>query len=641
MKNVILGTAGHVDHGKTALIGALTGIDTDRLAEEKKRGITIELGFAHLDFDDGLQVGIVDVPGHEKFIKNMLAGAGGIDLGMLVVAANEGVMPQTVEHLDILKLLGIKDGLVVITKTDLVDEEWLELVRDDIAELVKGSFLENKPVVAVSSYTGQGIEELKKELHELVEKSDDKNLKIPFRLPVDRVFPVDGFGTVVTGTLIEGGVSVGDVAEIFPSGLTAKVRSLQVHGRDVGTAGAGQRVAINLAGIKMDEIARGDVVAKPGSIHDSMMLDAALEVLPDSRRTVKNGSVVHLYHGARVLLAKVVLLDRDELRAGEKCYAQLRLTEPLAAKSGDRFVIRFYSPLETIGGGVILDADPAKHRRNQKKVLEALRIRESGSVETRVVQTLAEQQIAMPDAAKLARLMNVQPAELEQEIPELISRGLVIETLPGRYAAPAVLDSLWESCEKLLGDYHRDNPLHDGMKLAMLRQKLFKKGGAAECDAVLRSFEAEGKIRIAGGRAALSGFEVHLSKRQKAIKEKLLKTYAEAGIEVPSTDDVTGSFGAQERDDARKVLESLVDSGELVMLTPQLILHKQAYDYALSVMLKHYSENAELTLAQFRDLLNTSRKYSQAILEYWDNNKITRKDGDIRWLMAKNLLPKG
>ncbi len=638
MKNVILGTAGHVDHGKTALIGALTGIDTDRLIEEKKRGITIELGFAHLDFDDGLQVGIVDVPGHEKFIKNMLAGAGGIDLGMLVVAANEGVMPQTVEHLNILSLLGLKDGLVVITKKDMVDDEWIELVQEDVMGLVEGTFLEGKPVIPVSSHTGEGIDELKKLLHELVTSAEDKNLKIPFRLPVDRVFPVEGFGTVVTGTLIEGGIAVGDIAEVLPSGLTAKVRSLQVHGKSVETAGAGQRVAINLAGIKMDEIQRGDIVVKENSMRCSMMLDVRLEVLPDSKRTIKNGSVVHLYHGSRVMLAKAVLLDREELKAGEHCFAQLRLTETIAAKTGDRFVIRFYSPVETIGGGIILDNDPPKHRRKQKSVLEALKIRESGSVEKRIVQAVAEQQIAMPDVAKLAKLLNMQPSALEPEMPQLISRGMLVETMPGRYIAPEILDKLWAECEPLLAEYHKANPLHAGMKLAQLRQKLFKRGGANECDAVLRSFVIEEKIRIEGDKVCLYDFTVKFSKRQSAIREKLLKTYLDAGIDAPSVDDVVASFPGQERDDTKKVLESLYASGDLVMLTSQIYYHKEAYDYVLGVVLKHFSENNELTLAQLRDLLGTSRKYAQAILEYYDNQKITRRDGDIRWLMARNLL---
>ncbi len=636
MKNVILGTAGHVDHGKTALIRALTGIDTDRLAEEKKRGITIELGFAHLDFDDGLQVGIVDVPGHEKFIKNMLAGAGGIDLGMLVIAANEGVMPQTVEHLNILRLLGIHDGLVVITKKDLVDDEWLELVKDDAASLVKGTFLENKPVLAVSAYTGEGLDELKAELHRLVMEADEKNMKIPFRLPVDRVFPVEGFGTVVTGTLIEGGIQVGDTAEILPKGIKSKVRSLQVHGKDVSSAGAGQRVAINLAGVKKDEIERGDVVAKPGSIRTSMMLDVRLDVLPNSKRNIKNESVLHLYHGARVMLAKAILLDRDSLGSGESGYAQLRLTEPIAAKSGDRFVLRFLSPLETIGGGVILDDLPAKHKRHVRSVIEALEVKESGSADKKIIQAVTEQGISMPDAAQLAALLHIVDIhELEQELAALVSRGMLVEALPGRYISPSVLDIYWTACEAILSDYHKANPLHSGIRIPMLRQRLFKKGGQAECDAVLKAFASEEKLKFVADRAALFNFKVVFTKRQRAIEAKLLSSYSAAGVDVPNADDVIAEFPPNERDDARKVLESLTSSGALIMLTPQILLHKDVYDQVWQKVLEYFQENEALTLAQLRDMLGTTRKYAMAILEYYDRNRITRYDGEARRLIIK------
>ena len=300
MNHVIIGTAGHVDHGKTLLIKALTGIETDRLQEEKKRGITIELGFAHLDWEDGTQAGIVDVPGHEKFIKNMLAGAGGIDLAMLIVAADDGFMPQTLEHLDILTLLGIKDGCVVITKSDVVDPEWLEMMKEEIVGRTEGTFLEGKPVFCVSAYTGQGIPELKQALHDMVQRASVKNLRVPFRLPVDRVFSVDGFGTVVTGTLIEGSMHEGDLAEMIPSGAATRIRNLQVHGKDVETAYAGQRVAVNLAGLKKADIQRGDAVAKPGSVRTSRMLDVRLQNLRGSRRVIQNDSQVHLYHTSQV-----------------------------------------------------------------------------------------------------------------------------------------------------------------------------------------------------------------------------------------------------------------------------------------------------------------------------------------------------
>ncbi|MBQ2911755.1 MAG: selenocysteine-specific translation elongation factor, partial [Clostridia bacterium] len=350
--NIIIGTAGHVDHGKTSLIKALTGIETDRLREEKKRGITIELGFAYIDLPQGLRAGIIDVPGHEKFIKNMLAGAGGIDIALLIVAADEGVMPQTEEHLEILSLLDIRKGVIALTKTDMVDEEWLEMMKEEVAEKMHGTFMEDAKIIPVSSYTGDGIPELQAELAKLAGECEPKNETIPFRIPVDRVFSVDGFGTVITGTLIEGVVKEGDTVTIYPDKIESKVRGIQVHSQPVKQAYPGQRVAVNLAGVHKSELERGDIIAAQDSMDTSMMLDALLKVTADTERHIKNGSRLHFYHGSREILCKVVLLDKDELIKGEQAYAQIRLEENVSLKAGDRFVVRFYSPLETVGGGV-------------------------------------------------------------------------------------------------------------------------------------------------------------------------------------------------------------------------------------------------------------------------------------------------
>ena len=630
MKHVIIGTAGHVDHGKTLLVKALTGIDTDRLQEEKKRGITIELGFAHLDWEDGTQAGIVDVPGHEKFIKNMLAGAGGIDLAMLVVAADEGFMPQTVEHLGILSLLGIREGLVVITKADTVDPEWVDMIREDVKEQVRGTFLEDKPIMAVSAYTGEGIPELREHLKKLVQQTGEKSLRTPFRLPVDRVFSVEGFGTVVTGTLIEGSMSEDEMAELVPSGLTAKIRNLQVHGKDVTTAYAGQRVAVNLAGLKKSDIQRGDAVAKPGTVHVGQMLDVRLQNLKDSQRVILNGSQVHFYHGSSVLLAKVVLLDRDKLEPGDSCYAQVRFTDSIAAKAGDRFVIRFYSPLETIGGGVVLEDAPLRHKRGDRAVLEALKIKESGSGDQKVIQTVAEEGITLPDCKKLAARLAMDEGELQHELEQLVSRGKALEILPGRYLASSVLDKQWDNCQKLLADYHGKNPLHAGMRLAELRQKLFPKTDLPVADGILRELQAEGKIKRVADRYALQEFEVKLTKRQNAIKDKLMKIYRDAGLEAPSTDEVWPMFQPKEKDEAKQVLESLVSGGQLVMLSPQIVVHQDVYAALLGALKEWFAGHETITLAEYRDVMNTSRKYSQAALEYFDRNHITKKEGDFR-----------
>ena len=630
MKHVIIGTAGHVDHGKTLLVKALTGIDTDRLVEEKKRGITIDLGFAHLDFDDGTQAGLVDVPGHEKFIKNMLAGAGGIDLAMLVVAADEGFMPQTVEHLGILSLLGIQEGLVVITKADMVDPEWVEMIAEDVRERVKGTFLEGKPVMPVSAYTGQGIPELRQHLHGLVKSAAEKNLRTPFRLPIDRVFSVDGFGTVVTGTLIEGSVRKDEMAELVPSGLRAKVRSIQVHGKDADTACAGQRVAINLAGLKKTDVQRGDTVARPDTVKISRMLDVRLQNLKNSQRTILTQSQVHFYHGSSVMLAKVVLLDRESLLPGDSCYAQLRLTEPLASKRGDRFVIRFYSPLETIGGGVILDEAPLRHKAGDKAVLEALAIRESGSGNQKLLQTVAGFGYGLPTAQELCGELNLEEEDLRAQLEELVALGKVLELLPARYLAASVLDQAWEGCRKLLEAYHAANPLHAGMKLAELRQKLLPGTELAVADGVLAELAAEGRIKRVADRYAMAEFTVHFTKRQNAIRDKLLQTYRKADLEVPGVDEIYPMFLPKEKEDCKQVLESLISSGQLVMLTPQLYYHQQTFDRVLAQTRAFFAEKEELTLAEFRDMLGTSRKYALAVLEYYDRNKMTKKDGDIR-----------
>ena len=632
MKHVIIGTAGHVDHGKTLLIKALTGIDTDRLIEEKKRGITIELGFAHLDWPDGTQAGIVDVPGHEKFIKNMLAGAGGIDLALLVIAADDGIMPQTIEHLDILTLLGIKDGLIVITKADLVDPEWLELMQEEITDRVQGTFLEGKPIVTVSAYTGQGIPELKEMLRGLVQKAEEKSLRIPFRLPIDRVFSVDGFGTVVTGTLIEGSINEGDPTQLVPSGIQTRIRNLQVHGKNVTTAYAGQRVAINLAGLKKDDIRRGDTLAKPDSVRISRMLDVRLQNLKNSGRIIKNDSLVHLFHGAAELLAKVVLFGQDTLKPGESCYAQLRLTDPIASKNGDRFVIRFFSPLETIGGGVILDDQPRRHKRSDPNIQNVLNIKESGSRDDLTIQILREFGTRLPTAAQLMGKLQREEADIQDELDLLCSRGYALQPLQGRYAAASAIDKVWQDCEELMLFYHKQNPLQAGIKEAELRQKLFKGMDQTCADALIAVLYREGKLKKVSDRYALSDFTITLTKRQRSIREKLLKVYTTAGIETPITEHIMETFPTSERPEAWQVLEGLISSGDLVLLTPQICLYKDTYAAILATAKTHFQSSDSLTLAQLRDLLQTSRKYSQAIIEYFDKLHITKKDGDIHYL---------
>ena len=630
MKHVVIGTAGHVDHGKTALVRALTGVDTDRLAEEKRRGLTIELGFARLDFPDGSCAGVVDVPGHEKFIKTMLAGAGGIDLAMLVVAADEGFMPQTVEHLNILSLLGVRRGVVVLTKCDLADADWLAMARAELAARVKGTFLENAPVVETSAATGQGIEDLREMLHALVRQTREKSARVPFRLPIDRVFSVDGFGTVVTGTLIEGALHVGGEAELLPSGTRSRVRNLQVHGENTAIAVAGQRVAVNLAGIKKTDVIRGDTLAEPDSVRVSRLLDVRLSCLRDSERTVENGSRVHFCHGTAARLAKVVLLDRDALAPGESAYAQLRFTEDVAAKCGDRFVIRFYSPLETIGGGIILDDAPARHKRNDAAVLSALAVRENGSGAERVLQALTALDTALPSAAQLAACLGMEETRLAPELDALLARGEAAAPLPGRFIASAVLDALWARCEALLTDYHAKNPLHAGIRAAELRQRLFHTVEPERADALLALFVREGKLRFAAERYALADFTVRYTRRQTALRAELLALYRAADLRPERTDRVLARFDAKDRAEAERVLESLLTGGELIALAPRLCLHREVYVCACALVRAYFADHETLTLAAFRDLLGTSRDSALLVLECLDRNDRTRREGDLR-----------
>ena len=466
----------------------------------------------------------------------------------------------------------------------------------------------------------------------MVQRASIKNLRVPFRLPVDRVFSVDGFGTVVTGTLIEGTMHEGDLAELIPGGADTRIRNLQVHGKDVDTAYAGQRVAVNLAGLKKTDIKRGDAVAKPGSVRTSRMLDVRLQNLRGSKRVIQNDTQVHLYHTSQVQLAKVVLLDRDALNPGESCYAQLRMAEPISTKSGDRFVIRFYSPLETIGGGVILDDSPARHKRFQQPVLDALKIKETGSGGDRVIQILAEFGNTLPTAAQLAAKLRMEEEDVAQALRELCAHGRAVEPLEGRFAAASAMDKTWDVCREILSGYHKVNPLHAGMKEAEVRQKCFKAVDQTVADALLNALRQEGKLRRVSERYALSDFQIKLTKRQNAIKEKLLQTYKKADLETPATDDVLAGFPQNEKVDAKQVLESLVTGGELVMLTPQICWHKDTYARVCDVVKAHFAEHETLILGELRDILGTSRKYAMAVLEYYDKNRITKKDGDVRRL---------
>jgi len=629
MKYIIIGTAGHVDHGKTALVKALTGIETDRLVEEKRRGVTIEPGFAYLDFEDGTRAGIIDVPGHERFIRNMLAGAGGVDLAMLVVAADEGVMPQTREHLGILTQLGIKNGLVVITKTDKAETDWLELVIDDISELVAGTFLEGKSYAQVSAHSGSGLQELKSALRKIIDETAEKDTDVPFRLPVDRVFPVDGFGTVVTGTLIEGSVKTGDTAEIQPSGEKAPVRNIQIHGENSEVAYAGQRTAISLAGVKRGEIKRGDVISAEGLLNVTNVIDVKLNVLPDSQRTIKNNAELHLYHGARTMLVKAFLLDKNEISSGESCYARLKLKEALPCKRGDRFVVRFFSPVETIGGGIILDSLPENRISRNEKTMEALRIREKGDIEE--IAGLAAYELGGVFTIKdLCKRADIEIVACNKAVDTLLVNNIIAKLSKEKFISGKVLEKCGKESGELLNEYHKKNPLKTGINIAELRQKLMPETETQEANAVLSTLENRGYIKIANNTVSLPDFMIKYTDEQIKIKEKLISEFILSGYDVKTPEELSGIFSKNEKSVFEQIFESMLTNGDLVMLSKQIYWLKSDYEKAISCIKDHFEKNDEITLAQCRDILGTSRKYALALLEHLDGRQVTKLQGDAR-----------
>lgn len=631
MKNIIIGTAGHVDHGKTRLIKALSGIDTDRLEEEKKRGITIELGFAHIPNDAGYNIGVIDVPGHEKFIKNMLAGIGGIDFVLFVVAADEGIMPQTREHFEILQALGIDDGIIAITKTDMVDEEWLELVQEDIRDYVEGSFLEGKPMIPVSAKSGENIDLLKEEIIRKCDR-ESKRIEAPemFRLPVDRVFTKSGFGTVVTGTLMDGTCSLNDEVHVFPEETPAKIRGIQTYGNDVEQAVAGQRTAINLSGVRKEDIRRGDVIAAKGAVSVTGMLDVKLKIFDSSERMVLNNSRVHLYCGSKEVLTKVILMDRDALSAGEEAYVQFRLEEPIAVRRGDRFIIRFYSPIITIGGGQILDAVPEKHKRNRENVLEGFRMLESGNISDIFVLKTGGHKFYSKEL--LLQELGMLPETGNREIERCIEEGKLVELEDGTILAASKFQMMTDRLIQLLQEYHESNPLAEGMPKQELQSRLRDTWHIQEDKIILGAVHRLmnlGTLTDCGKTVSMQGFEAVLTPEQEKLKERIAGIYKDAGIEIPKNDEI------YVLDSDKRVINAIFDrlykEGVLVKVDPSYNISQEGWNRVAAAARTAGAEGS-FVLADFRDTLNTSRKYASVYLAALDRAGITVFDGERRRL---------
>lgn len=638
MQNVIVGTAGHVDHGKTCLIKALTGTDTDRLKEEQKRGITIELGFANLPNDAGIHIGIIDVPGHEKFVKNMLAGIGGIDLVLLVIALDEGVMPQTVEHFEILKMLHIKQGIVVFTKADLVDEDWAELVNDDVDNLVKGTFMEKAGRIQVSAYTGKNIDVLKQMIVDKVRAAGGRRQeKELFRLPIDRVFTMEGFGTVVTGTLLEGCCQVGQEVELYPTERTVKIREIQTHGHRVDMAYAGQRTALNLVNIKKDEINRGEVLAAQDSLLKSQFIDAKVQLFSSTDRELRNGDRVHINYGSAQAICKAVLLDKDVLSAGEEAYVQFRFDEPVAVRRNDRFIIRFYSPTITFGGGIVLEAEALKHKRNHEEVIDSLHIKELGTDLEVLELELKEESRYFPVPKILAAKLNWTNQETEDQLEVLVKGKKAIRLSDGSYIHKYYWNEITQYGIELLNQFHKENPISDGMEKEEFKSRIldnFRIQESKRADVLLNEMIKRSITVTIGSAIAAAGFNAEYSHEIKGMLKEIEDTYLMAGYEIPATDDVINKF--KDKKLAKQIVNDLVKKGALVKINPGAMIHRDNWEKAMGLLEKYFEDHPTISLRDYRDLLGTSRKYAVLFLEYCDQQKITRKQDDVRTLVQKS-----
>jgi selenocysteine-specific elongation factor len=634
MQHIIIGTAGHIDHGKTTLIKALTGRETDTLKEEKDRGISINLGFTYFDLPSGKRAGIVDVPGHERFVKNMLAGIGGIDIVILVVAADEGVMPQTREHLNILELLDIKKGIIAVTKKDTVDEEWLKMIMDDIKKEVSSTFLKSAPMIAVSSITGAGMDELTRVMDEISTQVEEKDTVTDFRIPVDRVFTVSGFGTVITGTLISGNIKEGDACEIYTNGVKTKIRGIQVHEKSVKEAFAGQRVAINLANVKTEEVDRGNVVAKPGIMESSLMIDCRLKYLKDAPRPLNNRDRVRIYHGTSEILGRVVILDKELVNPGESALIQIRLESPLAVRRGDKYVIRSYSPMVTIGGGTILDPNASKHKIFDNRVIEQLLLKEKGDPADVVEQAINNNSSVFPKKDEIIKLSGKGIADIDNIIMGLVNKGKIVEIFfsdGNIYVHKNYIESIKLKSLNLLEDFHKSNPLKTGMLKEEFKNKIFGKGIKQKLYDKLIEVLNHDTIDSSTNYISKKGFEIRFDRRQEEIKAKIHNTFKEAGYQTPKPEDVLKGFGREEKA-AKMVFDALVDMDALIKINDEIFIANENIEKAKLLIKDLITKNGSITAGEFRDSVGASRKYAVPILEYFDSIKLTKRLEDKRIL---------
>jgi selenocysteine-specific elongation factor len=637
MHSIVIGTAGHIDHGKSALVQALTGKDPDRLPEEKRRGITIDLGFADLDLGEA-RVGFVDVPGHERFVKNMLAGVHGIDAVALVIAADEGVMPQTREHFDICRLLDVRQGLVVLTKTDLVEDELLSLVRAEAEELVEGSFLEGAPILAVSARTGAGLEEFRTALREIAKNAPPRSSDYVARLPIDRSFTMKGFGAVVTGTLVSGEIAVGDELELLPSGSRVRARGVQVHGASIPRARAGQRTAVNLAGADSAQIERGMVLAPVGRLQPTQIIDVRLSVLPGAPRPIRTRSRLRVHIGSAEVLARIRVLNlRAEILPGETAFAQLRFESPVVAVHDERFIVRSYSPAETIAGGLVLDPQATKHRgRELARIHERLRALSDEQRPGKLAVFVAasgDRGLRFSDIAARTGWTN----EVVSKVASAAREAAILE-VEGVLVAREDFERLARTTVEAVKLYHQRDPLSRGLARETLRERHFAHAAPEIFRAVIARLEKDGMLVTERDVVRASDHGVELSAADIQLREKIASAYQKAGLEAPAFDQVLEAAGvsASQRAHGRKILQLLLDNGTLVRVQGEMFFHSAALENLRRLLSQYATEHEPdrlIDVARFKDLAGVSRKYAIPLLEYFDSERVTRRAGDKRIIM--------
>ena len=640
MKNVIVGTAGHIDHGKTTLLKALTGIDTDRLEEEKRRGISIDIGFAHMQLGDS-RVGFIDVPGHEKFVKNMLAGIGGIHLVLLVVAADESVMPQTIEHFQICKLLEIPRGLIAITKRDLVEEELLSLVEIEVRELVQGSQLEKAPIVAVDSVSGKGMEVLTEALLQEIEKSeqaitDAQRDHLIFRLPVDRIFTIKGFGTVVTGTPYTGVLEKGDAVTVYPTLETGKVRGIEIFNQQADLAAAGQRTALNLSGLETEDLKRGMLISRSSTFAPSSMLDAIVHLLPTASKALKHRSAIRFHHGSAELLGRIHLLEGDQLPPGKSMLAQLRLHSPTVCCPKDHFILRRYSPMTTIGGGVILDASPQKHRKKDlDQILVELRklwsmLKAKGlHIDSALVEYLVKLHhssgVSLPDLAARTGFLKSYLLDLLKGLDSVV----LISQEPLLAVSRPALEKLKAQIIDFLADFHSSHPLIAGVPREELKERFFGKATNSYFTFVLNQLENDSKLQIKASTVSLHGQQAELSPQQAKARENILRLVRRTGLQPPTLDELLQRL-PYDPSQVRDVYYFLLQQGELIRVSENIVLSPDRITFLKDQLKKSFPSGHTFTVPEFKDLFRISRKYAIPFLEFLDRQRITRRVGDKR-----------